>query len=261
MRDPLEFAIDLVLQTGDLLLKYFNLAGVNASLKPDHTVVTEADISADEYVTQEIKAHFPGNGIVSEESSHHLVDTQAPTWIVDPLDGTTNFSLGLSIWGISIAQLLNGYPEIGVMYFPTINELYTAKRGSGAYLNHKTISTRAPDPANPMSFFACCSRSNRQFDISIPYKTRILGSSAYSFCMVARGTALLALDANPKIWDLAAAWLLIEQAGGVIDAFDGQQPFPISSDIDYSNTNFTVLAAADQKTYDSGHNKIHRRIN
>lgn len=259
MKDPIKFAVDLATHTGELLLKYFSLAGVNASLKLDHTVVTQADLSADEYLSQQIKAHFPGDGLVSEESSHHLLDAQAPTWIVDPLDGTTNFSLGLSIWGISIARLINGYPEIGVIYFPTINELYTARRGSGAYLNHKMISTRAPDPAHPMSFFACCSRSFRQFDINIPYKTRILGSSAYSFCMVARGTALLALDAKPKIWDLAAAWLLVEQAGGFIDAFDGRKPFPISADIDYGNTSFTVLAAADPKTYESGHRKIHRR--
>jgi myo-inositol-1(or 4)-monophosphatase len=259
MDHVLGFAINLAKQTGKLLQRYYNPEGVNASLKSDRTVVTEADIAADHYITQEIKVHFPGDQIISEESSHSSTSIQSPTWVIDPLDGTTNFSLGLSIWGISIARLINGYPEIAAIYFPLINELYTAQRGSGAFLNQKPVATRPPDPAHPMSFFACCSRSFRYFDIKIPYKTRILGSSAYSFCMVARGTALIALDAVPKIWDLSAAWLLVEQAGGVIDAFDGPRPIPISPDVDYSQTSYPLLAAANQKIFESSRGKIHRR--
>ncbi len=259
MNDVLEFAEKLALQTGELLRKYYDPSGVNAMLKPDHTVVTDADFAADQYLTREINAHFPGDQIISEESSHSVADIESPTWVIDPLDGTTNFSLGLAIWGISIARLIHGYPEIAVIYFPLIDELYTARRGADAFLNQKPISTQPPDPAHPLSFFACCSRSFRNFDINIPYKPRILGSSAYSFCMVARGTALLALDSIPKIWDLAAIWLLVEQAGGVIAAFDGPTPIPISPDIDYSHTSFTLLAAANQKLFDSSRGKIHRR--
>jgi myo-inositol-1(or 4)-monophosphatase len=255
----LDFAINLAKQTGGILQKYYNPAGVKASLKSDHTVVTEADLAADQYITQEIKAHFPDDQIISEESSHSLTSIQAPTWIIDPLDGTTNFSLGLAIWGISIARLIDGYPEIAAIYFPLINELYTARRDSGAFLNQSPIKTRPPDPTHPMSFFACCSRSFRYFDISIPFKPRVLGSSAYSFCMLARGSALLALDAIPKIWDLSAVWLLVEQAGGVIDAFDGPRPIPIAPIIDYSLTSFTLLAAANQQLFDSSRGKIHRR--
>ena len=259
MNDPMDFAVNLALQTGDLLQKYYNPAGIHASSKPDQTVVTEADLAADKLISEQIKKHFPRDGIVSEESSHFAEDPGFPTWVIDPLDGTTNFSLGLAIWGVSIARLVNGYPELGAIYFPRLNELYTTSRGVGAYFNNTPISTQAPNPAQPMSFFACCSRSFRNFNISVPYKPRIMGSSTYIFSMVARGTALLGLDTTPKIWDLAAVWLLVEEAGGIMSTFEGLPPFPISPNVDYSTTSYTILAAATQKLLKMGRKKIQRK--
>jgi myo-inositol-1(or 4)-monophosphatase len=259
MNEPLVFATKLALKTGNILRKFYNPAGIQASQKSDHTVVTEADLAADQLITNAIHEHFPEDEIISEESSHLYETDRTPTWIIDPLDGTTNFSLGLSIWGTSIARLTNGLPELGVIYFPPINELYSVSRDTGPCLNNQPISTRAPDPAQPMSFFACCSRSFRYYDISIPYKPRIMGSAAYSFCMVARGTALLAFDAAPKIWDLAAAWLLVQEAGGKIEAFEGLPPFPISSEINYRVTNFPTLAAATPDVFAEGQKKIQRK--
>lgn len=259
MSDPLEFATDLALKTGNILRKYYNPAGMQASQKADHTVVTEADLAADKFITNAICERFPQDEIISEESSHNLENPQSSIWIIDPLDGTTNFSLGLSIWGISIARLTDGAPELGVLYFPLIHELYTVRSEGGAFLNYHQINTRAPDPTQPMSFFACCSRSFRYYDISIPYKTRIMGSAAYSFCMVARGSALLGFDAAPKIWDLAAAWLLVKEAGGKIGAFEGSPPFPITLDVDYRVTNYPTLAAATHDVFAFGQKKIQRK--
>ncbi len=256
MIDPLEFAINLALETAELLKKYDHPVGIHTSLKPDKTVVTEADLAADDLITRKINTEFPQDAIVSEESSHYLLDTQSPTWVIDPLDGTTNFSLGLPVWGISIARLVDGKPYLGVVFFPRLNELYTTQRKMGAFLNHTPISTRAPDLSQPMSFFACCSRTFRRFNISVPYKPRIMGSSAYSFCMVARGSALLGFDATPKIWDLSAAWLLVEEAGGLIRSFDGSQVFPIYTGLDYSITSFPVIAAATPDLLEKGHSMI-----
>jgi myo-inositol-1(or 4)-monophosphatase len=259
MNDPLVFAVKLALQTGNLLRRFYNPAGIHASSKPDQTVVTEADLAADKLITNAIREKYPQDEIISEESSHYLANIASPIWIIDPLDGTTNFSLGLSIWGVSIARLIDGYPDLGVLYFPMINELYTASRGSGASLNNKSIFVRAPDPTQPMSFFACCSRSFRLYNISIPYKPRIMGSGAYTFCMVARGSALLGFDAAPKIWDLAVAWLLVEEAGGKISAFEGSPPFPISPQDDYSSTSYPTLAAATPDVFTVNQNKIIRK--
>ena len=259
MDDPFSFAVKLALKSGNLLRTYFNPAGITASVKQDKTVVTEADLAADELITSTIREHYPSDEIISEESATCLGNADSPTWIIDPLDGTTNFSLGLSIWGVSIARVVNGFPELGALYFPMINELYAAKHGEGAYLNNKPICVRAPDPAQPMSFFACCSRTFRYYDVSIPYKPRILGSCAYSYCMVGRGSALLGFEATPKIWDLAAIWVLVQEAGGTISPFEGHAPFPIAINLDYSMTNYPTLASATPELLSMGQTKIHRK--
>jgi myo-inositol-1(or 4)-monophosphatase len=260
MSDALEFAIDLAKQTGKLLAEYFNPSGFHATEKADHTVVTEADLAADRFITDAIRKKYPQDNLLSEESSHQISDPHSPTWIIDPLDGTTNFSLGLSIWGVSIARLLAGTPELGILYFPMINELYSTRRGNGAFLNGVPITTHALDPDQPMAFFACCSRTFRRYDISIPYKPRIMGSSAYTFCMLARGSALLGFDAAPKIWDLAAAWLLVEEAGGTITAFEGSPPFPISPKVDYREISYPTLAASTPDIFKYGHSNIHKKL-
>ncbi len=133
MDDPWVFAVKLALQAGNLLRTFYNPAGVAATAKADRTVVTEADLASDRMITQAIREHYPNDEIISEESSHQVQHAQSPIWIVDPLDGTTNFSLGLSLWGVSIARISNGYPELGAVYFPMINELYSARKGSGAF--------------------------------------------------------------------------------------------------------------------------------
>ncbi len=259
MDDDLAFAVGLALQAGNLLRTFFNPAGVHATAKADRTVVTEADLASDCMITEAIRGQYPQDEIISEESSHIVHSWQSPTWIIDPLDGTTNFSLGLSIWGVSIARALNGVSDLGVLYFPMINELYTARKGGGAFLNQKPIMVRAPDPSQPMSFFACCSRTFRYYDVSIPYKPRILGSCAYSFCMVGRGTALLGFETTAKIWDLAAAWLLVEEAGGKISAFEGPAPFPLLDKVNYATTSFPTLASATPELYATGERKIQKK--
>lgn len=259
MDDILDFAFNLAIQTGDLLKKYYNPAGINIIMKPDQTAVTEADLAADKYITQQIKQQFPTDGIISEESSHFLVNPQSPTWVIDPLDGTTNFSLGLAIWGVSIARLIDGYPDLGVIYFPLLNEIFTTRRGIGSYLNTKPISTHSPSRAQAMPFFACCSRSFRNFTINIPYKPRIFGSSIYSISLVARGAALIGFDATSKIWDLAAAWLLVEEAGGFVSLLEGSSVFPILPDVDYSTTSYATLSAATLKLLNMGRSKIVRK--
>jgi myo-inositol-1(or 4)-monophosphatase len=252
MDSTLEFAISLAIQTGKLLQEYFNHAGVHALVKPDKTVVTEADLAADALVTGEIKNHFPHDGIISEESSHFLSNPQSPTWVIDPLDGTTNFSLGLPIWGVSIARLMDGIPGLGVVFFPHINELYFARRGSGSFLNHNPITVQAPDHSQAMSFFACCSRTFRNYKVNVPYKPRVMGSSTYSFSMLARGSALMGFDAAPKIWDLSAVWLLIEESGGQIQSFEDARLFPLQMGVDYGKTSYPVLAASTSSLMDQG---------
>lgn len=260
MQPELDFAIQLSRQTGMLLLEYFQPSGIHANLKADRSVVTEADMAADRMIAENIQANYPADSILSEELQPSAPNyTGQNVWIVDPLDGTTNFSLGLPIWGLSIALIVDGWPELASLYFPTIEELYTTQRGQGSYLNGNQITVKPPDPSQPWSFFSCCSRTFRNYSVCIPYKTRILGSAAYSLCCVARGISLIGFEARPKIWDIAGTWLLVQEAGGVIETYDGSTPFPLTPGKDYSRQDFPTLAAATPRLISRARQQIQPR--
>lgn len=266
MIDALTFATQLALQTGRLLLEHHSPTGTQASLKTDRTVVTTADLAADRLISQAIREGFPYDELLSEELrpeyESHASDSsekkqtafrrEKAVWVIDPLDGTTNFSLGLHYWGVSIARLEDGLPEVAALYFPLLDELYTTQRGQGAYLNGDPIRVRPPDKDHPASFFSCCSRTHKRYDVRVRYKTRILGSAAYDLCSVARGTAVLGFQATPKIWDIAGAWLMVEEAGGVVETHDSSKPFPLMVLQDYNLQAYPTLAAANQEVLAKG---------
>jgi myo-inositol-1(or 4)-monophosphatase len=155
--------------------------------------------------------------------------------------------------------LKQGFPELGVIYFPCLDELYTASCGTGAYFNGKRLHVQPPNPSQPWSFFSCCSRTFRDYEVSIKYKPRILGSAAYSCCCVARGISLLSFEATPKLWDFAAAWLIVEEAGGFVATLDGSQPFPPEGVKDHSQVNYPILAAATFELLEKGRKHIRKR--
>lgn len=243
MKPELEFALQLARSTGQFLLDHFSLTGTHTTKKKDRSVVTKADLQADRIIREAIQEQYPEDGLLSEELNTLYPQGKRVVWVIDPIDGTTNFSLGLPIWGVSIARLIQGIPEIAAIYFPPINELYSAQRKLGAFLNGSPLNSHPQDEQKTTTFFACCSRTHRRYDIQVPYKTRILGSAAYNLCSVARGMAVLAFEARPKIWDLAGAWLVASEAGAVVQTLDGSQPFPPAPGIDYADISFPTLAA------------------
>ena len=245
MDKSLKFATQLARISGELLTKYFRNRKILANIKPDHSIVTEADLAVDQLITQSIEGKYPQDNILSEELHTQLDGNgDSATWVVDPLDGTTNFSLGLPFWGVSIARIVDGMPEIAVLYFPLLEELYTARRGDGALMNGQPIQVKPPIPDHPAAFFSCCGRTHRRYHVTVPYKPRILGSAAYGFSAVARGITVLGFEATPKIWDIAGTWLLVSEAGGVIAPHHGDAPLPLKPGIDYTDKSFPTLAAA-----------------
>lgn len=250
MEELLNHIVRLVLDTAQQLIPYYQRSNLPTNKKPDNTLVTEADLLADEFIQQSLKRSFPNDIIISEElsplytiNSKEEETSTRSIWIIDPLDGTTNFSLGLPFWGILITKLENLSPNLTVMYFPILNELYTARLGQGAFLNRRSLKI-SYDHHDQRTFFACCSRTFREYQVKIPYKVRILGSSAYSFCMLARNQAMIAFDASPRIWDIAGPWLLLPEAGGTIETLDGSKPFPLSSGLSFNQLAFPTIAAA-----------------
>jgi myo-inositol-1(or 4)-monophosphatase len=244
MDSSLDFVIDLASQTGKKLLEYFKPNGTLTSLKEDYSVVTEADLAADQMIADAIQHNYPGEALISEELQPSIGEMNSAVWIVDPLDGTTNFSLGMPIWGVSIARVVNGWPTTAAVYFPVLDEMFTSQRGSGAFLNGERIHTQPPIPSKPTSFFSCCTRTFQQYDVTIRYKTRILGSACYSICAVARGMAVVGFEATPKIWDIAASWLVVSEAGGDVDTLTSTKPFPLQANYDYRQKNFPILTGA-----------------
>jgi len=260
MTDPLTFATQLAQETGAMLQARYQRAGTRASLKPDRSLVTAADLEADAWISAQVKSSFPDDLIISEESStRHPAGSPSPVWVIDPLDGTTNFSLGLHVWGVLIARLENGLPDLAACYFPMLDECYTARRGEGAYLNGEPIRVRPPVKSQPDAFFACCARTHKQYQVGVPYKPRILGSAAYSYCSLARGAAVLAFEATPKIWDLAGPWLLVQEAGGCIEPYEPVSLFPPQPGLEYAALSFPTLAAASSHLMDKGREWIQKK--
>jgi myo-inositol-1(or 4)-monophosphatase len=256
----LAFAIRLAQEVGKLLLGYFQSDDLRAELKVDRSVVTQADLEADRLIKAAIGGQFPDESLLSEERQPGEAELELAkdraVWIIDPLDGTTNFSLGLHYWGVLLARLADGWPEQAVMYFPAIGELYYAESGQGAFLNHSPLRVKPPEANRPLSVFACCSRTHHHYQVSVPYKARILGSAAYSLSAVARSTAILGFEATAKIWDLAAPWLVVRESGGVVETLDGSRPFPLVTGEDFSNRSFPILAAANAQVAQRAHQQI-----
>lgn len=247
MVSPLEFAINLSYEVGNILKDRFKSGITYSERKPDNSIVTESDLLAEDLIVRSIQDEFPHDNILSEELNSVFNSNGDATWVVDPLDGTTNFSVGLGYWGISIARVEGGKVQCAAANFPLLDELYSAESNQGSFMNGKRIHTKGLNPEKPAAFFSCCSRTFRHYIVKIPYKTRILGSAVYTMCSVARGIAILGFEANPKIWDIAAGWLIVKEAGGIVESFDHKQVFPLMHGHDYSKEDFPILAASTEK--------------
>lgn len=233
---------------GVQLLREFGAAqGVE---KQDGSLVTESDRSADEAIRAAIRAVFPDHGLLTEETEH-LFPANDWCWIVDPLDGTTNFARGLPLWGISLALLYKGVPVFGYVAMPPLNQNYYGywagdtglEMPSGAYRDGQSIQTSGDDPSGN-HFFNLCARSTSILQQSVPGKVRMWGSSTYSLLVVAAGSALGAVEATPKIWDIAAVWPIVQAAGGAWSALNGDPLFPLTIGEDYGRKPYPTLVVA-----------------
>ncbi len=250
---PLDFALATAAAAGEILLKFFRGAPLERRFKSDHTLVTEADLAANRAITAALRQAFPQDGLISEEAGT-LYRGEEAVWIVDPLDGTTNFQWGLPIWGVSLARWVQGSPSLGVLHFPLLGETYAARRGSGVTFNGKPLHRKTD---LPLTFFACCSRTHRRYRLALPHKTRILGAVSYNMAQVAAGNAALNLEVTPKLWDVAAGWLIVEESGGVMHIMEGDQPIPLQKGTDYGQMHFSTLAAGSPAVLKEGLAGIH----
>lgn len=199
-------------------------------------LVTEADLASQEAIRALMAKEFPGHAFVGEESEAGTRDALGGdsksewTWVVDPLDGTTNYVHGLAQYAVSVAILHRGEPEAGCVFDPVAGECYTAARGKGAWLNGRAIRpsgrTDLAQSLVAVSFPAqidAQSRELQDFLAVFPHcqAFRRMGSAALNLCYVAAGSLDAYWATSTKIWDIAAGTLMVAEAGGAVAALDG----------------------------------------
>jgi myo-inositol-1(or 4)-monophosphatase len=246
----LDFAQTTTIRVGKQLMQDFGQ--VQAQQKADGTLVTQADKWADMEIQAAVASNFPEHGILTEESYRIFPGTEW-CWVIDPLDGTTNFTRGIPIWSISLGLLYQGTPIFGYVYAPTLNQAFhgfwPGKSGlttpTGAFLNRHPIHTSVDIPSRN-HFFNLCSRSTGMIKKGFPCKIRMLGVASYNFLTVASGATLGGMEATPKVWDIAGAWVIVQAAGGVWSSLKSD-PFPLSPGVDYSDRSFPTLVVSQPK--------------
>src|SRR3954471_4125462 len=137
MSDHLERAISIAHEAGSLLRHYFEKR-VAFELKGDFDLVTEADRASEKLIVERLRSHFPAHGIMAEEGGGHESPSEY-RWFVDPLDGTTNFAHSFPVFNVTLGLERAGQMIAGVVYDPIRQEMFTAERGAGAYLNNRRI--------------------------------------------------------------------------------------------------------------------------
>jgi myo-inositol-1(or 4)-monophosphatase len=244
----LNFAQTTTQRVGQTLLEDFGHA--QADLKADGSLVTASDRWADEALRTAIHDTFPDHGVLSEEVEHIFPNTDW-CWIIDPIDGTTNFTRGIPIWGISLGLLYRGVPVFGYVALPPLGQAFhgywPGESGltmpSGAFFNGRPMQ---PSPAapSPQEFFSLCARSTSVMTQPFPCKIRMLGAATYNLLLVGAGWAIGAVEATPKIWDIAAVWAIVQAAGATWVPLDSVDPFPLTVGQDYSRQPYPTLVTA-----------------
>jgi len=227
----LNFAIETARDAGRVLLEKFGRIET-ITKKGDINLVTEADLASEALIIERIRSHFPRHAILAEESGEAIViggDSEFK-WIIDPLDGTTNYAHGYPCFCVTIALEHNGEIVSGVTYDPTRDELFAAEKGRGATLNGK-----------PIRVSATAELGNALLVTGFPYDFKVRekfarhltefllasrgvrrdGSAAIDMAYVACGRFDGFWEEGLNPWDVAAGKLLIEEAGGVVSYYDG----------------------------------------
>ena len=206
---------------GKVVLKNYGKVG-KIRLKAPRSIVTKVDILSEQTIVKTISKKFPEHNFITEESD--FIDKKSKfTWIIDPIDGTTNFVSGIPNFAVSIALAKNNSVVMGVVYNPYTEDMYIAEKGKGSYLNNKRLKV-----STKKRFDECVLGFSLPSDIGLSKKSlsilsrnygtfralRNTGSAALNLCYVADKKFDMYFTLNLHSWDVAAAKLVVEEAGG-----------------------------------------------
>lgn len=236
-------AIRAVKKAGrELLCRFKKFNRNEIKMKSAHEILTRADLASEKIIIGEIRRNFPEHRILSEEKGKLKGDSDY-LWIIDPLDGTTNFSMHHPLWSISAAVTYGDDIILGIIYAPFLGELFVARKGKGAVLNGKKIKVSKIKGAKALHTF-CHGRSNKHIEKALAYLSRQkldgfdcrqLGSAAIELGFLSAGRTESIMIPGVNAWDVAAGALIVREAGGRVTDFSGSEWNLKSKDILASN--------------------------
>jgi histidinol-phosphatase len=224
----LEAALDAARAAGALALRYFT-SRFEIAVKADRTLVTQADREAEQAIVARLSAALPAVGFLGEEFGAR--GNQDRRWIVDPIDGTRNFTRGIPYWATLIALEEEGQVTLGVAHAPATGDLLWARRGHGAFANGRPLRVSAVDRLGAATMIHSSlnymkHRDGRYWDgflRLVDGTERQRGFGDYlGYLFVMRGQAELMVECDLKPWDLAPLMVLLEEAGGRLTDFEGR---------------------------------------
>lgn len=232
-QELINFANHLADISEPIAQKYFRVNNGEVA-KDDDSPVTKADQEIEKIIRAEIEKKFPDHGIIGEEFGNKNTDADF-VWVLDPIDGTSSFIIGRAIFGTLIALTYKGKAVLGIMNQPIAKERWTGIEGHGTFFQGKKISTRN---CTEISDAVMCSASSFYFqngeekilqEISRRTKYQkiggvIYGGDCYSYASIASGFVDIVIDSGLKIYDYAALIPIIENAGGVVTDWEGNDP-------------------------------------
>jgi myo-inositol-1(or 4)-monophosphatase len=248
----LDVAIELAKEAGRALLDSFGAAQVIDKKGDNSNVVTAADRASERIIVQGIRQRYPGHSIIAEETGCDLRDSEY-TWVVDPLDGTSNYAAGIPWFGVLICVLRGNDPVAGVLHTPENGAVYAAEAGAGAYRNEKRISvTQTTKLADVLWAYGMDGGADElEAERNIATLARILcrvrnvraTNSLIDAAYIADGRLGGMLNQNTRLWDIAAPMLIVQEAGGLYTDVTGA-PLSIEVSPAAASREYAVLAGA-----------------
>jgi len=239
----LEVAVDAAREAGELLITEFDRPQ-QLSYKGEVDIVTEADRKSESLIVARLLNRFPGHAILGEEGGTTGAGGARYRWLVDPLDGTTNFAHGFPVFAVSIGLLEDGEPLIGAVYNPVTRDMFTAMKGEGAFRRQKRIRVSSVETLSKSLLATGFPSHKRTQNPNIHYYweftlrshgVRRAGSAALDLCSVACGQFEGFWEFGLKPWDTAAGILIVREAGGTVSDFSGGPYHPGDPELLVSN--------------------------
>lgn len=228
LREYLDFAVETAYLAGRLTLGYFQ-TGIRHDLKADQTPITVADRQSEQLIRRRIERRYPGHAIVGEEYGLKEAEGSHHRWLVDPIDGTKSFVRGVPLYAVLIGLEIEGIVEVGVAYFPALDDMIAAATGEGCWWNGRrahvsTVSTleRAVVSFTDVATFEEAGRAEAWTRIQRATYYRAGWGDAYGHSLVATGRAELMLDPIMNPWDCAPFPPILAEAGGYFGDWQGK---------------------------------------